>query len=462
MTKTIGLYLLLIGSFIMWGDHIMEFISKVPEDKARIQLTVLDSLEVQKAIVKIYNQQGKIVYNNKNTFTGEYIDLSPMKGKILISDVKTGQIKKSIPIVLNPGSKLNITTDLRPEIDATNTPFRKIFFKLFAYQSLFNQIILVIVSMLAYFFLVLVPLSLLAMILSLTMEWTHGVWRQFVGSWYNLLMGLGWLYVGYHFGYVQQILGDDSLAIRTLGYILIVSYPLYFFADRNFNKSERALMRAIDNEETWAGADNYTYTETTWSDGSKTDDKFESAMGAFIGTVLIFLCKPLLLPLFTSYRLYTNYLLPLFEGEYYWRIGKYNLVDSYNDYNNDEQTEYESIEGPILNINQVVWAQNQDGYFYPARIENIDDTGITVKYPNSAIETIGSNYVYHIPEDPTGVFVEYYNEELNTFIRGMVGENFGETYTIIDDNDKELKINFWNLRIPEDQPLFELVPENER
>lgn len=325
MLKTIILYFVVlvgvIGGTIFDFDTALKIMSPLPEKKERVVLQVSTKGEFEDVNVIIYSGAYAVLHKEKGTFIRKSIDINPGAKKVFVFHAKTGALLKAVDLTFNDKKTCNVYVDTDYSYDMKKMTTAAVLKKGWSSLGFFSKVLLVLSTFFFYFFIILVPLGLVSMVFSIIMELTHGIYRPFTGSWFSLLIGLGWLFVFYHFGLVDKMISSPSLYTRFSFYALLAGYPLYFLADRGFDGAERGAARAADNARSWRDASNYTYTKTTWSDGRVTDDKMSSAAASYIGTAMSFLILPVFLPIGTCWYMVANWLIPVFEGDFMWYDG---------------------------------------------------------------------------------------------------------------------------------------------
>jgi hypothetical protein len=176
-----------------------------------------------------------------------------------------------------------------------------------------------LVAVVSFLTFVLAPISIGAAAYVLIKEREAGIRREFCGSWFKFLVGLGWLALGFHFHIVQSWFPPQGF-FSLVGICLLPGYPLYFIAQLGFNAEEARREREAATAETWRLSESYTYTDYYDGHGNKVGStKGSAALGSFLGAVLFFLIVPLLLPIATFTWMFLRYALPLFVGHRPWQ-----------------------------------------------------------------------------------------------------------------------------------------------
>jgi len=190
-----------------------------------------------------------------------------------------------------------------------------------------------------FVFLVLPPLGIIAMVYSLIREKAAGIKRRFAGSRFRLVFGIFLVAIVAAFYIAYQLFLDRFMEMSGMemppmettslpgvpdfvfyiipAYVLI-GYGAYYFACRTFNAEEvRAKMRA----KFWAdvdAAENFTYTITTWSDGTKTSDYHETRAANYFCLLLKNIFIVFSLPASTYYSMIKYYLIPILNRKTSW------------------------------------------------------------------------------------------------------------------------------------------------
>ena len=182
------------------------------------------------------------------------------------------------------------------------------------------------------YFLILIPIGFLAMVYSIIREWGLDVKRRFAGSYLRLIFGLA---IGASITYMliaepEQVtealfqgleIPDNTRALLVvIVSIIMVGYPLYLISCRSFNAAE---MRAQLAENALADLDRtftFTYTKTSWSDGTTTSDYGTKLAGRGIAHLLIQIPKFICLPITSYWCMVKYYLVPILNGCAAWKF----------------------------------------------------------------------------------------------------------------------------------------------
>ena len=248
-------------------------------------------------------------------------------------------------------------------------------------------------AIIAYFLLVLVPLAFVAMVYSIVREKSAGLKRRFSGSYFRMVFGFFMIFglVGGAVGAPDELnelfsAWTGSVGVfyfATLGY-LIAGWGLYIIACRSFNADEIRARLSENFSRDLAETGNYTYTVTTWSDGSKTSDEGT----AFAANLIAFAAKYIIITIFMPVATYTSmisyYLIPIINREPSWKVfaPQYEApAESYGMQKYEQPPVYNETpyvapyapEPPVQysppDLSQYVMAYwPADGYYYPARI----------------------------------------------------------------------------------------------
>lgn len=290
--------------------------------KGRMALQLTDHGKFDQVYIRVNGPDGKLLMSKFQDFRHDIFDIPLNAATLEVTRAKEKTPSMVLPVQFDKKNQFRVISDLDP-----GTPLKKLQpWELYLKdRSILNLIwfflVILVGAAIGYFVLIISPLSLIAAVITKVLEFFGGVHRSFEGSWFNLLIGLAWLGVGFYFKIPQKML-SMGLYYQCLAGYLIAGYVLYFFAELGFDPEGRQLERANSNAELWAQSENYSYTE--WRDkyGNKVkDDKAESAAGAFLGVILTFLLKPLFLPLATYAALFNHYLGPILDGYRSWEWG---------------------------------------------------------------------------------------------------------------------------------------------
>ena len=327
MFKTILMYLaamgILMALLVFKYDATVAVLSPVSGSETKVILQVTNKGNFDEFNTEIYSSSGKLVYFKRGSVARDIATVDASANRVVISDPNTKKTLKTVPLDFAASKWVKVFVDIDPSFDAASITAWGSMKGGWKALSLFHKIMAIVGTFILFFFVVLVPLGLISMVVSIVLDLTHGIYRPFTGSWINLLIGLGWLWVAWHFGLVDKVLHYPSPYAKAFFIAFLAGYPLYFLADRGFDGDERAADRASTNRSIWDGARNYTYTKTTWSDGRVTDDRMSSAMGSYLGTALWFLIFPIFLPFGTFWYLHTRWTLPILAGEFSWTYGEF-------------------------------------------------------------------------------------------------------------------------------------------
>ena len=328
MFKTIFMYCaaigILVAALVFRFDSTAAFISPISGNETKVILQITNKGAFEPVNAEIFNATGKLVFFRNGVVARDIATVDATANRLVIGDPKTKKELKTVPLDFTASKRIKAYVDLDASFDASAISTWTALKGGWAGLGLSRKIMVVAGTFLVFFFFVLVPLGLVSMAFSIVMDLTHGVIRPFTGSWFNLIIGLGWLFAAWHFGLVDKVLDYPSAYSKIFFAAFIAGYPLYFLADRGFDGDSRAAERAGVNASIWNSARNYTYTKTTWSDGSVTDDKAVTGIGRFIGTVLWFLIFPIFLPFGTFWYLHSRWTLPILSGDFSWAQGAFS------------------------------------------------------------------------------------------------------------------------------------------
>ena len=185
----------------------------------------------------------------------------------------------------------------------------------------------IIVAFFAYYFLFLTPLAFLAMIYSIVREKAAGLKRRFSGSYFRLVFGFavigGLIYLAVTSpdevrSVFRFIMDGANVVFGVIIVYLLVGCGMYVIACRSFNADaiRAQLHRKFDSNLSDMG--NYTYTETTWSDGTKTSDEGTAILVNVLIFVIPYIIKTALLPITTYTCMIKYYLVPIVNRDTSW------------------------------------------------------------------------------------------------------------------------------------------------
>lgn len=325
MFKTIFMYLaamgVLLAALVFRFDSTAALLSPISGNETKVILQITNKGSFEPYTAEIYNAAGRLVYVRNGVIARDIATVDASANRLVIRDPSTKKELSTVALDFSKDRRIKAYADLDPSFDASSISVWTALKGGWAGAGLFQKLMIAAGTFLIFFFFVLVPLGLVSMAFSIVMDLTHGVYRPFTGSWFNLVIGLGWLFAAWHFGLVDKVLDYPSVYSKIFFAAFLAGYPLYFLADRGFDGDSRAADRASSNAGIWRNARNFTYTKTAWSDGRVTDDRFETGLGRWIGTVLWFLIFPVFLPLGTFWYLHTRWTLPILSGNFSWADG---------------------------------------------------------------------------------------------------------------------------------------------
>ena len=158
---------------------------------------------------------------------------------------------------------------------------------------------------------VVVPLSIIALVIMTVQDYKMGIKRRFAGSRLVLVGSLCILAVWYGRPDIYKRLENAefityyNLAVWSFGYLL------YFFSCRVPNYEEARQARKEKKKEDWRNSNRFTYTETTWSDGSVTNDYTQKQVANKLAIPIYRLIQIPFAPLICYFNLFFDYLMPL-------------------------------------------------------------------------------------------------------------------------------------------------------
>ncbi len=268
--------------------------------------------------------------------------------------------------------------------DATGKQLSAILGILGSFWRSFPVLSAVVYTFVLYWILIVCPLCIAATVITFMEERRAGISRQFAGSWITFIFGL--LICFAMFSYHTGENGTSYTFLTIICLILFVlGYPLYFFAWRVFDPEEVAAQRRAGNAKVWAGAANYSYTVTTYSDGSKSDNQASSMAASYIGTLIGVILVAVFMPIITYYRLFRMYLLPRLQMDT-WNIF---AVSDYAAEDGGGYTVPQEALLPISDPTDCVYARySGDGFYYMTTDYQGDGDFLRVTYYDGAQERV--------------------------------------------------------------------------
>jgi hypothetical protein len=160
----------------------------------------------------------------------------------------------------------------------------------------------------------LVSVSAVRMVMSAFKTYPEGCKRTFSGTYPHFIFCIfvsGSLVVAYFSGedIVTELMEDYDLYAIPFIIAYIAGTILYPFAYRSFDGEEERYNRKIAQARAVEDTNTFTYTETTYSDGTRSDNYLSTLIGRNLGLLIFWVVKMFLAPLFAYHAMVKNYLL---------------------------------------------------------------------------------------------------------------------------------------------------------
>jgi hypothetical protein len=249
-----------------------------------------------------------------------------------------------------------------------------------------------IVSVFAAALTILIPVALVFMIISPFRSKPPGVKRGFSGSYPHFIFCL-FIVAAMALFLLASEYANETAAYEYSPWVIllmamyIAGTVLYPFAHRSFYSDSIRANRKRQTAEEISSTNTFSYTKTTWSDGTTTSDYGTQLIGRNLGLLLVWIIKMLFAPFIVYFAMIQNYL-----------IDPHPKVQASSSPSQSGAPAKQPQVAPMplkdFNVGQVVFALWQaDGLYYPGMIEGKNSNMYDIKFHDEETATLSASYI---------------------------------------------------------------------